>query len=316
MRGGRPSIQKSGGRSRFRTACYAIFAVTLIGCADEVAVNSRKFERPTTPQPAEVAAIGTISQVAAPGRAQPPAATNGAPAPPALPRRIIYNAQVELVVENVAGTAEALGRLVRENGGYISETDIASDAQEQRRAMWKVRVPVDRFDGFLAAVGRLGEPQKNHLDSQDVTQEYYDIEARITNKQEEEKRLLKHLSDSTGKLEEILTVERELSRVRGEIEQAQGRIRLLSHLSALSTITITAVEIKNYTPPVSPTFPTQIARTFALSVAQLADFGKAVLLFCVAVAPWLLVAAVLALPFLLLWRRHAGRLSRPRPERA
>src|SRR4051812_49495921 len=107
--------------------------------------------------------------------------------------------------------------LVEANGGYISETNAVSYSQQQRQATWKVRVPVDRFDAFLAEVGRLGELQKNHLDSQDVTQEYYDLDARIANKQQEEKRLLKHLADSTGKLEDILAVERELSRVRGEI---------------------------------------------------------------------------------------------------
>ena len=93
--------------------------------------------------------------------------------------------------------------------------------------------------------------------------EYYDLEARIKNKQQEETRLLKHLADSTGKLEDILAVERELTRVRGEIEQMQGRIRYLGNLSALSTVTLNVTEVRNYTPPVHPTFGNaDRARTF------------------------------------------------------
>src|SRR3954454_17472699 len=176
----------------------------------------------------------------------------------------------------MTATAEAITRLVKVNGGYLSETNSVSYSQQQRQATWKVRVPVDRFDGFLAEVTRLGELQKRHVDSQDVTQEYYDLDARIANKQEEEKRLLKHLADSTGKLEDILAVERELSRVRGEIEQMQGRLRYLTSLSALSTVTITATDLKDYAPRVSPSFRTEIARTFLFSVERLADVGKAV----------------------------------------
>ena len=107
---------------------------------------------------------------------------------------------------------------------------------------------------------------RNHVGSQDVTEEYVDLEARIRNKREEEKRLLKHLADSTGKLEDILAVEKELSRVRGEAEQMEGRLRFLADRAELSTVTIEASEWKDFKPPVAATFRTQVGRTFFLSV--------------------------------------------------
>ena len=249
--------------------------------------------------------------------ASPPAAgekdkSPGTDVPPALPRKIIYNAEITLVVESVTTVSDQITKLVKDAGGYISETDLASHAQTQRRATWKVRVPVDRFDTFLAAVTRLGEVERHHVDSQDVTQEYYDTEARIANKQQEEKRLLKHLADSTGKLEDILAVEKELSWVRGEIEQIQGRLKYLASFSALSTVTITATEVPDYTWPAAPTFAKRVERTFQMSLAQLAEFGRGFVLFVVALAPWLPVIAVIALPVWLLIRRSARTRSGPR----
>jgi hypothetical protein len=207
-------------------------------------------------------------------------------------RRIVYDARIELVVESLAATEQTLVKLLGENHGFVSESDQSALTSSQRKAMWRVRVPVDRFDNFVSAVSRLGEVRVQHVGSQDVTEEFVDIEARIRNKQEEEKRLIKHLNETTGKLEEILAVERELSRVRGEVEQTQGRLRFLSNRTALSTITIEALERKDYKPPVVASFPTQLGRTFNRSVEAVVEFGKAVLLFVAAVVPWLPVIVI------------------------
>ncbi len=262
------------------------------------------------PAPAATAASKTEDRAAAmpapptaPGAAEEPKDA----VPTVQPRKIIYNAQVKLVVEDLSTVVDNLTALIKAHGGYVAETDLSGSAGGQRRGMWKVRVPVDRFDAFLGAVAKLGELQQNHVDSQDVTQEFYDIEARIANKQQEEKRLLKHLGESTGNLEDILAVEREISRVRGEIEQGQGRLRYLANVSALSTVTVTASELRDYTPPISPTFSTQVGRTFFNSVQLLVDFGKGLMLLVVAGLPWLPVVALISWP---LWRLMR-RLPRP-----
>lgn len=309
-RGERSTISRRDDYSRARSVAATLCLLVAVGC------EGRSFDgmKLTSSAPGGVA-TATSEQAQPPEeQAQPPEAAAGsadrlARFTVAMPRKIIYNAQIEIVVESMAGTADALARLVKENDGYISETDTRSYSQQHTVSTWKVRVPVDRFDAFLARVSRLGELQKNHLDSQDVTQEYYDLEARIANKQVEEKRLIKHLEDSTGKLEDILAVERELSRVRGEVEQMQGRIRYLANLSTLSTVTITATELKDYKPPVSPTFRTQVARAFGGSVESLVDFAKLVVLLLAAAVPWLPVAALLATP--VWWLVHRRRNRRP-----
>jgi hypothetical protein len=217
------------------------------------------------------------------------------PERPAVPtRRIIYDATIDMVVDSLSVAERAIRTLIKEHGGFLAESDQSSQTSDQRRAKWRVRVPVDRFDSFVAGVSRLGEVRLSHIGSQDVTEEYFDIQARIRNKQEEEKRLLKHLAESTGQIKDILEVERELSRVRGEVEQMQGRLRFLSDRTELSTVTIDATEWKEYTPPVAATFPTQIARTFFGSVDYLASFGKSLTLVFAALVPWLpLIVVVL-----------------------
>lgn len=207
-------------------------------------------------------------------------------------RKIIYDARVDVVVDSLGSAEGAVLALIKEHDGFLAESDQSSATSNQRRATWRVRVPVDHFNAFLTAVTNLGEVRQNHVGSQDVTEEYFDIEARIRNKQEEEKRLLKHLSESTGKLDDILAVERELSRVRGEVEQMQGRIRLLADRTELSTIVVEATEWKDYKPPIAPAFPVQLGRAFFNSVDNLLAFGKAIAMLIVVLAPWLPVILV------------------------
>jgi len=224
-------------------------------------------------------------------------------------RKIIYTAQVDLVVENLSSAQNNLRKLIQRHKGYVSQTDVGGESGSQRQGTWKVRVPVESYEAFMAGATRLGEVQRVHSDSQDVTAEYYDVAARIANKRVEEKRLVRHLQESTGKLGEILLVEKEISRVRGEIEQAQGRIRVLSNLSSLTTITLTMREIKNYVPPRPTTFASEVARSFSSSLQSLVDAGKSLLLLLVVLAPWLLVAALFALPARVLWRRNRHKPS-------
>ena len=257
------------------------------------------------------ASSGAASNTASAGASGSAGAGTGAlvQAATLTPRKIIYTAEIDLVVENLSSGQEKLARLVRANQGYIADTSIEGQSGEQRSGTWKARVPVERYEAFMAGATRLGELQSVNSKSQDVTSEYTDVASRIANKQIEEKRLRRHLESSTGKLSEILAVERELSRVRGEVEEAQGRIRVLANLSALTTVTITLNEIKNYVPPAPPTFGTQVARAFSTSIDALREAFKGSVLALVALAPWLVVAGVLGLPARLLWRRF----KRPSP---
>lgn len=227
----------------------------------------------------------------------------------ALSRKIIYNATVDLVAERLSTAETSLIQLVKAHGGYVAEDEVTGSPGSPRQGHWKVRVPVGQFEAFMAAVTKLGELQKQHVDSQDVSEEYYDLQARLSNKQVEERRLLEHLRRSTARLQDVLAVEKELSRVRGEVEQLQGRIRFLSNRTDLATVTVTVSEVKEFLPADRTTFSAQIGRTFHESVRLMGDAAKVLVLAMVALAPWLAVAAV---PGLILWvvlRRRARAVA-------
>ncbi len=205
-------------------------------------------------------------------------------------RVIIYTATVDLVVENLTAGQNKLTQLVKANGGYIAQTDVGGASGAQRTGSWKVRVPVEKYEAFMAGAQRLGELQTINSSSQDVTAEFADVSARIKNKRVEEARLQELLRRATGKLSEVLQVEKELSRVRGEIEQSQGRIRVLSDLSSLTTVTISMREIKDYVPPAPPTFATEIGRQFSGSIGVMKALGRGLVLLGAALLPWLPLA--------------------------
>lgn len=276
------------------------------GMRTEATVSMGDAKSVATPAPAaEFAGMMGASTARAPG-------ANTAP-PKALPRKIIYNSDVSLIVENFDRTASAIAALIKNSGGYLADSDITGSPGSNRRGMWKVRVPVEGFDGFVESVVKLGELVYRKTNSQDVSEEFYDLDARIKNKKIEEGRLVKHLEESTGKLSDILEVEKEISRVREEIERQQGRLNMLANLTSLTTVTIIVEERKDYVPPANPTFAQQIALTFQQSVDNLAEFGKAIVLFVVALAPWLPLILLVALIVWLIARRAARQLNRPRP---
>jgi hypothetical protein len=237
---------------------------------------------------------------------------------PVIRRKIIYDARIDLVVDSLNGLEATIMDLVKQHGGFLAESDLVSQISTQRTATWRVRVPVDRFDDFIHRISELGEVRTSHLGSQDVTEEYFDLEARIRNKQEEEKRLLKHLADSTGKLEDILKVEGELSRVRGEVEQMQGRLRFLANRADLSTVTIMATELNDYKPPEPLTLAAQVRTTFFRSLNWLIVFGEFLLLILVGLVPWLPPLALFAFLVFAVYRSslRAGARRMPRPATA
>ena len=127
-----------------------------------------------------------------------------------------------------------------------------------------------------------------------MSEEFYDVQARLRNKRVEEARLLEVLKDATGKLSEVLEVEKELSRVREEIEQIEGRLRYLTDQTDLSTVTITLREEKNFAPDGPPTVATRLSRALFGSLEAMKETGIGLLVLLAGLLPWVVPLGVIA----------------------
>ena len=219
-----------------------------------------------------------------------PAMTTGSARPD---RKIIYTATIQLVAEDFATAGDKVIELVKQFEGYVADSRLLGSRGDNRRAAWKIRVPIARFDEFVASAKGLGELVSANTTSQDVSEEYYDVDARIRNKTKEEERLLKLLEERPGKLEDVIAIERELSRVREELERMQGRMRVLADRTSLTTVELEIAEVRSYMPAETPTLATRIRRSFESSLESMRSAAEGFVVFIAAISPWL--AALLAL---------------------
>lgn len=278
---------------------FAGLSMVLLGCGSARAPKSQD------------ATAGAAKAEAAPQAARESRGDDGAPAvSPVVPRKIIYNAVMDLVAEDVGKAEQELRRLVKQENGYIAKSDLQGATGSQRRGYWIIRIPVAHFDAFREALLKLGEVQKDSIDSQDVTDQFYDLEARIRTNKAEEESLRKMLAEASAQ-PQVLALRQELNRLRTELEVQQGQLNRLDKLSAMATFTITIQERRGYVPAEAPTFGTRLGRTFGDSFAALRGFGEGLTLVVVALGPWLPVAMVVGVPLWVLVRRVRQRLPLP-----
>lgn len=158
--------------------------------------------------------------------------------PTASPRQLIRTAQMTVRVEQVEPAVERLQALALELGGFVGDVSVHTGAEQLRQATVHIRVPAARLDDAIAAVRPLGTVEAVNVSAQDVTEQHADLEARLANARRLEQRLLDLLTTRTGDLQQVLAAERELARVRTEIELYDGRLRQLADRVEMSTLTV------------------------------------------------------------------------------
>ena len=144
-------------------------------------------------------------------------------------------------------------------GGFVANTAVQGGKDQLRSASLEVKVPSERFDEALSGLAPIGKVESVNVSAQDVGEEYVDIAARVENSHRLEARLVNLLANRTGKLQDVLTVERELARVREEIERYEGRMRYLRARVSLSTLTIAVHERAPIIVPVAGDGPIVVA---------------------------------------------------------
>jgi hypothetical protein len=232
----------------------------------------------------------------------------------ASPQRVvIYTGTLALVVRDTGTAAEDITALATRLGGYVSAANLYVQNDVQRGSL-TIRVPAERYQEALAALRQMAvRVERETTGTEDVTQEYTDLEARKANLEHTEQALQKLLDErlKVGRTQDILEVYRELSNVRGQIEQIEGRLRYLANLAALCTITIELIPDVLYQPvTVAGWEPQGIARQALQALVSALQTLATILIWAVVFALPVLVVFLVPLALLVLLIRWLVRRRR------
>jgi len=215
-------------------------------------------------------------------------------------RLIIKDGRMILTVLDTETAVNSATQLTVGLGGYVISQNMFDDDQGFKYATMRVAVPVDQFEFALRELRKLGDVTDESSSGEDVTDEYVDLNSRLTNLQATRQRLLDFLEQAQT-IDEILEVNEELKSVEEDIAVIQGRVNFLQDRAAFSTIDLTLNPLLP-TPTPSPTptatplptpeswLPGNTAQTAVVELentaANVADFGIFYGILC---GPWLLV---------------------------
>jgi Domain of unknown function (DUF4349)/Putative zinc-finger len=203
-------------------------------------------ELPATVAPAkaaqtEAAAAETGTAAEATNYATEPTSAE-TPASELANRKLIRNATVELEIVSFDDAVQKITAFAKEERGYVATTSSQKQANGKLRGQVIVKVLPENLDRFLQKIRGLGELKNQTLGTEDVTKAYFDTDARLKNARVMEQRLIDMLQMKTGKVSDLLQVEKELGRVREDIEKMQGELKYWDLQVQFATVTISLAE--------------------------------------------------------------------------
>jgi hypothetical protein len=164
------------------------------------------------------------------------------PAAEVANRKLIRNANIELEIVSFDDAVQKITAFANEERGYVATTNSQKQANGKLRGQVIVKVLPANLDRFLQKIRGLGELKNQTLGTEDVTKAYFDTDVRLKNARVMEQRLIEMLKMKTGKVSDLLQVEKELGRVREDIEKMQGELKYWDSQVQFATVTISLAE--------------------------------------------------------------------------
>ncbi|KAB1188359.1 MULTISPECIES: DUF4349 domain-containing protein [Haloferax] len=197
-------------------------------------------------------------------------------------RAVIKNGYVSLTVEQFNTSRDAVESAAESYGGYVSDSNEQVNRRSggtYRSGYLVVRVPSDNFEAFIDETETLGEVERVETNSQDVTDQLVDIEARLDNLRVQRDRL-RTLYENANTTDDVLAVERRLTEVQTEIERLEAQQASLENRVALSTVRISLSErppgpVQWYDTPVLEAFSESVNGAFVALRAVVVAFAFA-----------------------------------------
>ncbi len=159
-----------------------------------------------------------------------------------LERKLIRNGQLDFKTTDVKKTKIEIDKISKELNAYISSEN-ENNYGDRLQYTQTIRVPTDQFDNLIKRIEPLAHKIDNKsINTQDVTEEFIDVEARLTTKKELEGRFREILKQAKT-VEEIVSIESQIANVRAEVESMEGRLKYLQNQVSYSTLNVSYYEI-------------------------------------------------------------------------
>lgn len=240
------------------------------------------------PAPATAPTNESIQEAGVPPPADVPAGVNL----PQDDRMVIITADMRIETLDFAATCDALQAAAVDLGGYVSQSSVdGGEESTNRDATFTMKIPAQMYSQFMNRAGQSGNVIYRTEQSEDVTNQYVDVNSRLKTLRAEEAWLLEQL-ESASTLSNMIDLRDRLSDVQYQIESYTATQRTLENLSSYSTVNILVEEVIIYTEPPVETYGEQISEASNNAWQATADFFKAVGLFIVAVHPFLIFCVI------------------------
>ena len=213
--------------------------------------------------------------------------------------KIIRNGTLQMETISFDDTVKQILSKTTSIAGYVQSSNVsgsgiaAKQGAESRTGEFILRIPKTKFDSFISDIGNLGSITNQKISSEDVTAAYFDTQAHLKSLNIQEERLLELLK-KTGKLEDIIVLEKELSDVRYQIESLSGSLKKWDNLIDYCTLNIQISEVHKIKES-SVSYGDKIANGFTSSLKSLIDFAKEFVVIVFVCLPYIVVLSILFL---------------------
>jgi anti-sigma factor RsiW len=218
---------------------------------------------------------------------------------------IARTVSLSFIAKDFDSSRASLDGILARHNGYAADLNVATPQGAARSLQASLRIPAPQLPAALAELKSLGRVELETQNGEEVTQEHADLAARLKNSRETEQRLQAILTQRTGKIGDVLEVEREIARVRGEIEHMEAEQKNLEHRVDFATIDLKlSEEYKARLDSPAPAISTLIHNAAVNGYRNVVDTVLAITLFFAEYGPvlifWLLLFFI---PAWLVWRR-------------
>lgn len=225
--------------------------------------------------------------------------------PPATGPMIVRTGMLKLLTKDFDKTRAAIEAVVQRHQGYSAELVAGSEPNGARKFSANFRIPADQLDAVIDEIKPLAHVEQESQGSEEVTDQYADLAARLSNARRTEQTVLDLLQKRTGELSDVLAVEQELARVREQIESMEAQLKTLQNRVSYATLRVDLrEEYKAELEMTPPSLSGRLRNAVVEGYRNAVDSLVGLVLFLLNVGPFLLLwGLILFLPIRYLWRK-------------